>query len=111
RARALRTAERVALNFLCHLSGIATATGELVDAVQGTRARIACTRKTTPGLRLLEKYAVRVGGGINHRFGLDDGVLIKDNHIVVAGGIRAAVKTAKARLGKMVKMNIEVNSQ
>ena len=109
RARALLTAERVALNFLCHLSGIATATREIVDAVKGTRARIACTRKTTPGLRLLEKYAVRVGGGVNHRFGLDDGVLLKDNHIVVAGGIRAAVETAKRRLGHMVKVEVEVD--
>ncbi|HKX07263.1 MAG TPA: carboxylating nicotinate-nucleotide diphosphorylase [Stellaceae bacterium] len=109
RARALLTAERVALNFLCHLSGIATATREIVDAVKGTRARIACTRKTTPGLRLLEKYAVRVGGGVNHRFGLDDGVLLKDNHIVVAGGIRAAIETAKARLGHMVKVEVEVD--
>ena len=109
RARALLTAERVALNFLCHLSGIATATREIVDAVKGTRARIACTRKTTPGLRLLEKYAVRVGGGVNHRFGLDDGVLIKDNHIVVAGGIRSAVKTAKAALGHLFKVEVEVD--
>jgi nicotinate-nucleotide pyrophosphorylase (carboxylating) len=108
-ARALLTAERVALNFLCRLSGIATATREIVDAVKGTRARIACTRKTTPGLRLLEKYAVRVGGGVNHRFGLDDGVLLKDNHIVVAGGIGAAVETAKARLGHMVKVEVEVD--
>ena len=109
RARALLTAERVALNFLCHLSGIATATREIVDAVAGTRAWIACTRKTTPGLRLLEKYAVRVGGGVNHRFGLDDGVLLKDNHIVVAGGIRAAVETAKNTLGHMVKIEVEVD--
>jgi nicotinate-nucleotide pyrophosphorylase (carboxylating) len=109
RARALLTAERVALNFLCHLSGIATATRAIVDAVKGTRARIACTRKTTPGLRLLEKYAVRLGGGVNHRFGLDDGVLLKDNHIVVAGGIRAAVETAKTGLGHMVKVEVEVD--
>jgi nicotinate-nucleotide pyrophosphorylase (carboxylating) len=109
RARALLTAERVALNFLCHLSGIATATREIVEAVRGHRARIACTRKTTPGLRLLEKYAVRVGGGVNHRFGLDDGVLLKDNHIVVAGGIRAAVEKAKATLGHMVKIEVEVD--
>jgi len=109
RARALLTAERVALNFLCHLSGVATATREIVEAVKGTRARIVCTRKTTPGLRLLEKYAVRVGGGVNHRFGLDDGVLLKDNHIVVAGGIRAAVEKAKAALGHMVKVEVEVD--
>ncbi len=109
RARALLTAERVALNFLCRLSGIATATRAIVEAVQGTRARIVCTRKTTPGLRLLEKYAVRAGGGANHRFGLDDGVLLKDNHIVVAGGIRAAVERAKAALGHMVKVEVEVD--
>lgn len=109
RARALLTAERVALNFLCHLSGIATATREIVEAVKGTRARIACTRKTTPGLRVLEKYAVRVGGGVNHRFGLDDGVLIKDNHIVVAGGMRAAIETAKRAVGHMVKVEVEVD--
>ena len=109
RARGLLSAERVALNFLCHLSGIATATREIVEAVEGYSARIACTRKTTPGLRMLEKYAVRVGGGVNHRFGLDDGVLLKDNHIVVAGGIRAAVETAKAQLGHMVKVEVEVD--
>ena len=109
RARGLLTAERVALNFLCHLSGIATTTREIVNAVKGTQAQIACTRKTTPGLRLLEKYAVRVGGGVNHRFGLDDGVLIKDNHIVVAGGIRAAVEAVKATLGHMVKVEVEVD--
>jgi nicotinate-nucleotide pyrophosphorylase (carboxylating) len=109
RARALLSAERVALNFLCHLSGIATATREIVDAVKGHRARIACTRKTTPGLRALEKYAVRVGGGVNHRFGLDDGVLLKDNHIVVAGGIGRAIERAKAALGHMVKVEVEVD--
>jgi nicotinate-nucleotide pyrophosphorylase (carboxylating) len=109
RARGLLSAERVALNFLCHLSGIATATRDIVEAVKGFRARIACTRKTTPGLRALEKYAVRVGGGVNHRFGLDDGVLLKDNHIVVAGGIRAAIETAKAQLGHMVKVEVEVD--
>jgi nicotinate-nucleotide pyrophosphorylase (carboxylating) len=109
RARALLSAERVALNFLCHLSGIATATREIVDAVKGHRARIACTRKTTPGLRALEKYAVRLGGGVNHRFGLDDGVLLKDNHIVVAGGIGRAIEKAKVVLGHMVKVEIEVD--
>jgi nicotinate-nucleotide pyrophosphorylase (carboxylating) len=109
RARALLSAERVALNFLCHLSGIATATREIVDAVRGHRTRIACTRKTTPGLRALEKYAVRVGGGVNHRFGLDDGVLLKDNHIVVAGGIRPAIEQAKGALGHMVKVEVEVD--
>ena len=109
RARALLTAERVELNFLCHLSGVATATREIVDAVAGYPARIACTRKTTPGLRALEKYAVRLGGGVNHRFGLDDGVLLKDNHIVVAGGIRAAIAKAKVSLGHMVKVEVEVD--
>jgi len=109
RARALLSAERVALNFLCHLSGIATATREIVDAVKGYRPRIACTRKTTPGLRALQKYAVRLGGGVNHRFGLDDGVLLKDNHIAVAGGIRAAIEKARAALGHMVKIEVEVD--
>jgi len=109
RARALLSTERVALNFLCHLSGIATATREIVDAVKGHRARIACTRKTTPGLRALEKYAVRLGGGVNHRFGLDDGVLLKDNHIVVAGGIGRAIEKAKGALGHMIKVEIEVD--
>jgi len=109
RARALLSTERVALNFLCHLSGIATATREIVDAVKGHRARIACTRKTTPGLRALEKYAVRLGGGVNHRFGLNDGVLLKDNHIVVAGGIGRAIEKAKGALGHMVKVEIEVD--
>jgi nicotinate-nucleotide pyrophosphorylase (carboxylating) len=99
----------VALNFLCHLSGVATATREIVDAVKGYKARIACTRKTTPGLRALEKYAVRVGGGVNHRFGLDDGVLLKDNHIVVAGGIGPAIERARAALGHMVKVEVEVD--
>jgi len=109
KARALLSAERVALNFLCRLSGIATATRALVDAVQGTRARVCDTRKTTPGLRALEKYAVRVGGGVNHRFGLDDAVLIKDNHIALAGGIGASVSKARERLGHMVKIEIEVD--
>ncbi|HYC12868.1 MAG TPA: carboxylating nicotinate-nucleotide diphosphorylase [Stellaceae bacterium] len=110
KARALLSAERVALNFLCRLSGIATATRAIADAVRGSRARVCDTRKTTPGLRALEKYAVRVGGGVNHRFGLDDAVLIKDNHIALAGGIRAAVSKARARLGHMVKIEIEVDS-
>src|SRR5258708_24855937 len=109
KARALLSAERVALNFLCHLSGVATATRAIVDAVAGYPARVCCTRKTTPGLRALEKYAVRVGGGVNHRFGLDDGVLLKDNHIAVAGGIRAAVERARAALGHMVKIEVEVD--
>jgi nicotinate-nucleotide pyrophosphorylase (carboxylating) len=109
-ARGLLTGERTALNFLCHLSGVATATASLVSAVRGTRAQIVCTRKTTPGLRALEKYAVRAGGGGNHRFGLDDAVLIKDNHIALAGGIRTAIERAKAHVGHLVKIEIEVDT-
>ncbi|WP_292090194.1 carboxylating nicotinate-nucleotide diphosphorylase, partial [Mesorhizobium sp.] len=109
-ARGLLTAERTALNFLCRLSGIATATAAMVEAVRGHRAKIVCTRKTTPGLRALEKYAVRVGGGANHRFGLDDGVLIKDNHIAIAGDIRTAVERARAHAGHMVKIEVEVDT-
>ncbi|GLH76374.1 nicotinate-nucleotide diphosphorylase (carboxylating) [Bradyrhizobium sp. SSBR45G] len=109
-ARALLTGERVALNFLCHLSGVATVTATLVAAVKGTRAQIVCTRKTTPGLRALEKYAVRAGGGGNHRFGLDDAVLIKDNHIAIAGGIKAAITRAKAHAGHLVKIEVEVDT-
>lgn len=107
-ARSILTAERTALNLLGRMSGVATATARLVDAVAGTRAQVADTRKTTPGLRVLEKYAVRMGGGINHRFGLFDAVMIKDNHIVAAGGIRAAVEAARARVGHMVKIEVEV---
>ncbi len=107
--RAMLSAERTALNFLCRLSGIATATNALVDAVRGTKAAIACTRKTTPGLRALEKYAVRVGGGMNHRFGLDDAVLVKDNHIVAAGGVRPALELARRGVGHLVKIEIEVD--
>ena len=110
RARALLTAERTALNILGRLSGIATATRALVREVGGTRARIVCTRKTTPGLRVLEKHAVRLGGGFNHRFGLDDAVLIKDNHIAVAGGIRPAVERVRANIGHMVKVEVEVDT-
>ncbi|HTT85000.1 MAG TPA: carboxylating nicotinate-nucleotide diphosphorylase [Rhizomicrobium sp.] len=110
RTRALLGAERVALNFLGHLSGIATATRELVDAVSGTKARIVCTRKTTPGLRVIEKYAVRCGGGFNHRFGLDDAVLIKDNHIAAAGGIGPAVERVRRGLGHMVGIEVEVDT-
>jgi len=110
KARALLTAERVALNFVGHLSGIATATRALVDAVKGTKARIVDTRKTTPGLRALEKYAVRCGGGFNHRFGLDDAVLIKDNHLVAAGGIARAIERVRAGLGHMAKIELEVDS-
>ena len=109
-ARPILTAERTALNLLCGLCGIATATRTAVEVVAGTRTRIVCTRKTTPGLRALEKYAVRVGGGVNHRFGLDDGVMIKDNHIVAAGGIDAAIRRARERLGHMVKIEIEVDT-
>ncbi|BBK39319.1 nicotinate-nucleotide diphosphorylase (carboxylating) [Allostella sp. ATCC 35155] len=108
-ARAIITAERVALNFLCHLSGIATATAGLVAAARPHPARITCTRKTTPGLRALEKHAVRAGGGVSHRFGLDDGVLIKDNHIAVAGGVAEAVRRARRSVGHMVKVEVEVD--
>jgi nicotinate-nucleotide pyrophosphorylase (carboxylating) len=109
-ARVVLSAERVALNFLGHLSGIATATHEFVRRMAGTRTRFCCTRKTTPGLRALEKYAVRCGGGFNHRFGLDDAILIKDNHIAVAGGIRAVLERAKAAAGHLVKVEIEVDT-
>jgi nicotinate-nucleotide pyrophosphorylase (carboxylating) len=109
-ARAVLAAERVALNFLGHLSGVASATHEFVRRVAGTRTRICCTRKTTPGLRALEKYAVRCGGGFNHRFGLDDAMLIKDNHIAVAGSIRAVLERAKTAAGHLVKIEIEVET-
>ena len=109
-ARAILTGERVALNFLGHLSGVATATSAIARAIEGTGTRVCCTRKTTPGLRALEKYAVRAGGGVNHRFGLDDAVLIKDNHIAVAGGITAAVARARAHVGHMVKIEVEVDT-
>jgi len=109
-ARAILSAERTALNFAGHLSGIATATAELVARVKGSKARITDTRKTTPGLRALQKYAVRCGGGFNHRFGLDDAILIKDNHIAVAGGIRAALEGARAVAGHLVKVEIEVDT-
>ncbi len=109
-ARGILTAERVALNFLCHLSGIASATAAVVDAVRGTQARVVCTRKTLPGLRIVQKYAIRVGGGFNHRFGLDDAVLIKDNHIAAAGGIRPAVERARAAIGHLVKIELEVDT-
>jgi nicotinate-nucleotide pyrophosphorylase (carboxylating) len=109
-ARALLSAERVALNLLGRMCGVATATAALVAATAGHRARIAPTRKTTPGLRTLERYAVRAGGGVDHRFGLGDGVLIKDNHIVVAGGITPAVKRARDRVGHMVKIEVEVDT-
>jgi nicotinate-nucleotide pyrophosphorylase (carboxylating) len=109
-ARAILSAERVALNLMGHLSGVATATAMLVDAAKPHKARIVCTRKTTPGLRVLEKHAVRAGGGSNHRFGLDDAVLIKDNHIAVAGGVRAAIERARAGVGHLVKIEVEVDT-
>ena len=109
-ARAVLAAERVALNFIGHLSGIATQTAELVARVAHTKTRVTETRKTTPGLRALQKYAVRCGGGFNHRFGLDDAILIKDNHIAVAGGIRPVLERAKAVAGHLVKIEIEVDS-
>ncbi len=110
-ARAVLTAERVALNLLCRLSGVATATAALVEAARPHgKASIVCTRKTTPGLRALEKHAVRAGGGSNHRFGLDDAVLIKDNHVAVAGGIVPAIERARARAGHLVKIEVEVDT-
>lgn len=109
-ARGILTAERVALNFMGHLSGIASATQAIVDAVAGHKARICCTRKTMPGLRAAQKYALRVGGGANHRFGLDDAVLIKDNHVAIAGGVRAAVERARAGVGHLVKIELEVDT-
>lgn len=109
-ARPMLSAERVALNLVCRMSGIATATAAFVEAVRPYRARIVCTRKTTPGLRALEKHAVRAGGGANHRFGLDDAVLIKDNHIVAAGGIRAAIERARGSVGHLVKIQVEVDT-
>jgi nicotinate-nucleotide pyrophosphorylase (carboxylating) len=110
KTRAILTAERTALNFLGHLSGIATLTSRYVEAVAGTGARIVCTRKTTPGLRTLEKYAVRMGGGVNHRFGLYDGVLIKDNHIAAASGVGNALRALGARAGHMVRIEVEVDN-
>jgi nicotinate-nucleotide pyrophosphorylase (carboxylating) len=109
-ARGILTAERVALNFLCRLSGIATATASVVAVVRDTRTKIVCTRKTTPGLRAIEKYAVRVGGGSNHRFGLDDAVLIKDNHVAIAGGVTEALRRARAGVGHLVKIELEVDT-
>jgi nicotinate-nucleotide pyrophosphorylase (carboxylating) len=109
-ARGILTAERVALNLLCRLSGIATATASVVAAVQDYKARIVCTRKTTPGLRAIEKYAVRIGGGSNHRFGLDDAVLIKDNHVAIAGSITEALRRAKGCVGHLVKIELEVDT-
>lgn len=110
RARAILAGERVALNLLCRVSGTASATRVLADAIAGHKARIVCTRKTTPGLRLLEKYAVRLGGGANHRFGLDDAMLIKDNHVAMAGSVSKALERAKAAAGHLVKIELEVDT-
>jgi nicotinate-nucleotide pyrophosphorylase (carboxylating) len=109
-ARTVLAGERTALNFVGRLSGIATLTADYVRHTAGTKLRICCTRKTTPGLRALEKYAVRCGGGFNHRFGLDDAILIKDNHIAVAGGIRPVLKRARAHAGHLVRIEIEVDT-
>ncbi|WP_283193522.1 carboxylating nicotinate-nucleotide diphosphorylase [Rhizobium sp. AN80A] len=109
-SRALLTGERTALNFLGHLSGIATVTAGIVQAVSATSASVVCTRKTTPGLRALEKYAVRAGGGMNHRFALHDAVLIKDNHVAIAGGVGEAIRRARAGVGHMVKIEVEVDT-
>lgn len=109
-ARALMTAERVALNFLTHLSGIATLTHKFVKKIEGTGAEICDTRKTIPGLRMFQKYAVSIGGGANHRFGLDDAILIKDNHIAIAGGISQSLDQARMLAGHMVKIEIEVDT-
>ena len=110
RARAVLAAERTALNLLCRMSGVATATRALADAIGDAKAKIVCTRKTTPGLRTLEKEAVRLGGGANHRFGLDDAMLIKDNHIAMAGGVRPALERARQQAGHLVKIELEVDT-
>jgi nicotinate-nucleotide pyrophosphorylase (carboxylating) len=110
KTRAILSAERVALNFVQHLSGVATATHHFAEAVAGTQARIVCTRKTTPGLRAFEKYAVRVGGGFNHRFGLFDAILIKDNHISAAGSVSTAIERARAATGHLVKIEVEIDT-
>jgi nicotinate-nucleotide pyrophosphorylase (carboxylating) len=109
-ARAVLTGERTSLNFVGRLSGVATLTADYVRHTAGTKMRICCTRKTTPGLRALEKYAIRCGGGFNHRFGLDDAILIKDNHIAVAGGITPVLQRARAHAGHLVKIEIEVDT-
>jgi nicotinate-nucleotide pyrophosphorylase (carboxylating) len=109
-ARSILTGERTALNFLARLSGIATVTRDIIECVRPLTTRIVCTRKTTPGLRILEKYAVRAGGGSNHRFGLDDAVLIKDNHIVVAGNVAEAIRRVRLHVGHMVKIEVEVDT-
>jgi nicotinate-nucleotide pyrophosphorylase (carboxylating) len=110
RARGVLGAERTALNLLSRMSGVATATRALADAIAGHKAKIVCTRKTTPGLRVLEKEAVRLGGGANHRFGLDDAMLIKDNHVTLAGGVFAALERARRHAGHLVKIELEVDT-
>jgi nicotinate-nucleotide pyrophosphorylase (carboxylating) len=109
-ARGILTAERVALNFLGHLSGIATATAGIARSISHTKAKITCTRKTMPGLRFAQKYAVRAGGGANHRFGLDDAILIKDNHIAIAGSVGTAIERARTQIGHLVKIEVEVDT-
>lgn len=109
-ARALLSAERTALNFLCHLSGIASATAAITKQIEAYPAKVTCTRKTTPLLRAIEKYAVKMGGGSNHRFGLDDAILIKDNHIAIAGNVSTAVKRARQAIGHLVKIEVEVDN-
>jgi nicotinate-nucleotide pyrophosphorylase (carboxylating) len=109
-ARGMLSAERVALNFVSRLSGVASATARFVAAVAHTKARIVCTRKTTPLLRSLEKYAVRAGGGMNHRFGLDDAALIKDNHVAIAGGVAKAIRRVRGHVGHLVKIEVEVDT-
>ncbi len=109
-AQGLLSAERVALNFLMHLSGVASYTARFAEEIAHTHARITCTRKTLPGLRAAEKYAVRLGGGSSHRYGLDDAILIKDNHVAVAGGVGAAIRSARAYAGHLVKIEVEVDS-
>ncbi|MEP4430882.1 MAG: carboxylating nicotinate-nucleotide diphosphorylase, partial [Hyphomicrobiales bacterium] len=110
RARDVLSAERVALNYLGHMSGIATATAQFADKIAHTQAKVVCTRKTTPGLRAFEKYAVRCGGGANHRFGLDDAILIKDNHIAVVGSVVSTIEAARKYIGHLVKIEIEVDT-
>jgi len=110
-ADVLLAGERVALNLLQHLSGVATITRQFVQAVEGTNARVTDTRKTMPGLRMLEKYAVLLGGGVNHRYGLDDGVFIKSNHIAIAGGVGAAVKSARDKIGHIHRISVEVRTE
>ena len=109
-ARGILSAERVSLNFVSRLSGIASATARLAAAVSHTKARIVCTRKTTPLMRSIEKYAVRAGGGANHRFGLDDAALIKDNHVAIAGGVAEAIRRVRAHVGHLVKIEVEVDT-